>query len=100
MQHDNPLLAIAVPVPFDAVDAAQIAPAVDRLLDDAKKRVDAIASAPRTYEMTLGALDHATNELEYATNVASHLESVIGTTALRDAWAAVLPRVSEFSSRL
>ncbi|HEY8072829.1 MAG TPA: M3 family metallopeptidase, partial [Labilithrix sp.] len=99
-QSENPLLAIAVPIPFDTVDAAQIGPAIDRLLEDAKKRVDAIAAAPRTYERTLGALDVATSELDYATNIASHLESVIGTQALRDAWAAVLPRVSEFGTRL
>ena len=100
MPQENPLLAIAVPIPFDAVRASAIAPAVDRLLAEAQKRIDAISSAPRTYAATLGALDLVTNEIDYATNVASHLESVIGTPELREAWSAVLPRVSEFASRV
>jgi len=96
----NALLEVKLPVPFDAVRAEHIAPAIDSLLVQAEKRIDAIGSAPRTYDGTLGALDLATNELEYAANIASHLESVIGTPDLRDAWGAVLPKVSAFSTRV
>ncbi len=98
MSVENPLLQIALPVPFDAVRAEHIQPAVDRLLTEAQARLDAIATAPRTYEGTLGALDLATNELDWAMNVAGHLESVLGTPDLRDAYNAVLPKVSAFYS--
>ncbi|NVL67943.1 M3 family peptidase, partial [Escherichia coli] len=46
------------------------------------------------------ALDLATNELDYATNLASHLEAVVGSPELRDAYAAVVPRVSAFYSKI
>lgn len=98
--QDNPLLEIRVPVPFDSVRAEHIRPAVDELIAVSQARLDAIASAPRTYDATLGALDLATSELEYAMNVAGHLESVLGTPELRDAYNAVLPPVSEFSSKI
>lgn len=100
MSTENPLLAIHVPVPFDAVRAEHIAPAVDRLLERAQKRLDAIGDAPRTRADTLDALDLATNELDYATNVASHLEAVVGSPELREAWAAVVPKVTAFYSKI
>jgi oligopeptidase A len=96
----NPLIAIALPVPWRAVEASHVQPAVERLLAEAEERVASIAGAPRTYGDTLGALDLATNELDYAASVASHLESVIGTPQLRDAWGAVLPKLSAFSTQL
>jgi oligopeptidase A len=96
----NPLLAISLPVPWRAVEAEHIQPGVERLLAEAEERVAAIAGAPRTYEGTLGALDRATTELEYGTSIASHLEAVIGTPELRDAWTAVHPKVSAFSTNV
>jgi oligopeptidase A len=100
MSAENPLLQIRVPVPFRDVRSDHIDPAVERLLQDAQKRLDAVAGAERTYEGTLGALDLATNELDYAVNVASHLESVVGTPELREAYSAVLPKVSAFYSNI
>ena len=102
MSPANPLLEVKVPVPFDQVRAEHIEPAVDLLLVKAQKALDAIIDAPtpRTYASTLGALDHATSELDYATNLASHLESVLGTPALRDAFAAVTPKVTSFYSQI
>lgn len=95
---ENPLLEVALPVPFDTVRAEHIKPAVEKLLTAAQARLDAIATAPRTYDGVLGALDHATTELDWAMNVAGHLESVLGTPDLRDAYNAVLPSVSAFYS--
>jgi oligopeptidase A len=98
----NPLLAVKVPVPFHEVRPEHILPAVESLLVLAQKTLDSIASsaAPRTYASTLEALDLATNELDYATNLASHLESVLGSPELRDAFAAVVPKVTAFYSQI
>jgi oligopeptidase A len=98
MPRENPLLEVALPVPFDVVQSEHIQPAIDELLLSAQARLDAIGAAPRTYEGTLGALDVATDELDWAMNVAGHLESVLGTTELREAYNAVLPKVSAFYS--
>lgn len=98
----NPLLAVKVPVPFHEVRPEHILPAVDSLLATAQRTLDAIATAPkpRTYASTLEALDLATNELDYATNLASHLEAVLGSPELRDAFAAVVPKVTAFYSQI
>ncbi|MBS2013156.1 MAG: M3 family metallopeptidase [Deltaproteobacteria bacterium] len=96
----NPLLEVKVPVPFDEVRAEHIGAAVDRLLEGAQRSLDAIEGAPRTYAGTMDPLDMATNELDYATGLASHLEAVIGTPELRDSFAAVVPKVTAFYSKI
>jgi oligopeptidase A len=100
MKSSNPLLEVRVPVPFHEVKAEHIVPATEHLLASAQARLDAIASAPRTYEATLGALDLATDELDFALNVAAHLEAVVGSPELRAAYNEVLPRVSAFYSKI
>jgi oligopeptidase A len=97
---DNPLSSIRVPVPFDGVRAAHIESAIDALIAKSQSRLDAIGAAPRTYEATLGALDLATSELDFAMNVASHLEAVDGTAEMREAYSRILPKVSAFGSKI
>ncbi len=100
MIANNPLSSIAVPVPFHDVRAEHVEPAIDALIAQSQARLDAIGAAPRTYEATLGALDLATGELDYAMSVASHLEAVLGTPELRAAYNQILPKVSEFGSKI
>ncbi|MBX3189583.1 MAG: M3 family metallopeptidase [Labilithrix sp.] len=96
----NPLLEVKVPVPFDEVRAEHIQPAIDRLLEASQATLDAIPAAPRTYQAVLEPLDLATNDLDYASNLASHLESVVGSPELRDAFAAVVPKITAFYSKI
>jgi oligopeptidase A len=64
--------------------------------------LSAIKAAPgeRTFENTLGALDELALSLNFAMGVISHLESVTTTPEWREAYNKVLPRVSEFSSKI
>ena len=98
----NPLTRPSTTIPFGLIRPEHVVPAVDELLERAQAALDAIASqsGPRSYEDTLGALEHATEPLEYAMGVVEHLESVATTPALRDAYNAVLPKVSAFWSSI
>jgi oligopeptidase A len=98
--RENPLSNITVPVPFRDVRAEHVEPAIDALITKSQARIDAIANASRTYETTLGALDHASSELDFAMNVAGHLEAIDGTPEMRAAYSRVLPKVSAFGSRI
>jgi oligopeptidase A len=97
---DNPLLALADPLPFDRIRAEHVEPAVAALLVEARSRLDALASStpPYSYASTLGALEVLGERLELALSVVSHLEGVATTPALREAWNAVQPEVSAFYS--
>ncbi len=97
-EPQNPLLRYQFNVPFDVIAAGHVEPAVDALLLRSQERLDAIKqhAGPRDYTNTLGALDHATEELEHAMSIIGHLESVATTPSLRDAYNAVQPKVSAF----
>ena len=92
----NPLLEIQFRVPFDQIQAAHVEPAIDELIGDAKKRLDETIASARP----LHAFDTMSERLDYAMNVVRHLESVATTPALRAAYNAVQPKVSEFYSSL
>ncbi|MBX3205244.1 MAG: M3 family metallopeptidase [Labilithrix sp.] len=100
MHADNPLSTITVPVPFRDVRAEHVVPAIDALIARSQARLDAIGAAPRTYEATLGALDLATSELDFAMNVAGHLEAIDGAPEMRAAYSESLPKVSAFGSKI
>ena len=97
---DNPLLTRIFAVPFDRIKAEHVEPAIDVLLVETQGRIDAITdnSAERDYDNTLGALEQATEGLEWASGVVSHLESVATYPALRSAYQAIQPKLSAFWS--
>jgi oligopeptidase A len=98
----NPLVEIRTPIPFGEVQIEHVRPAIRRLVEEAQERIEVIATCPepRTYQNTLGALDAATEKLDYASSVIQHLENVVSTPELRQAWNEVQPLVSEFYSRI
>jgi oligopeptidase A len=96
----NPLLPAAFPLPFDTVRPEHVRPALSSLIAAARDSIQAIASAPgpRTWANTMAALDDASTPLDVAVSVVRHLENVVTTPELRDAWNDVQPEVSEFYS--
>lgn len=98
----NPLSSIRFAVPFRAIQASHVEPAVMDALAEARKRVDAIAALDEspTYANTLGALEAATERLEFAMGIVGHLESVATEPALREAYNTVQGPVAEFYSSI
>lgn len=99
---ENPLLAPPFAIPFESIRAEHVEPAVSRHLAVALAALEEIAAdpAPPTWDNIFGALERATEPLDLATKIVSHLELVRTTPALRDAYNRVLPEVSRFHSRL
>ena len=74
---------------------------MEELIRRSRARLDAIAAAPaRTWQDTMAALDTATEELDVASGVVRHLEGVVSTPELREAWNAAQPAVSAFYSSI
>ncbi len=100
----NPLVHEQFHVPFHAITAAHVEPAVDELLARAEAELEAIAAlepgAARTRANTLDAFEDMGRGLEWAMGVVAHLESVATTDELRAAYEAVQPKVSAFSSKV
>jgi oligopeptidase A len=100
--EQSPLLKRTSEIPFDSFTAEQIQPSVDAALAMAESELESIKNEPgtRTFENTMRALDNLGLTLNYAMGIVSHLESVATTSEWRTEYNAVLPRVSEFSSRI
>ncbi len=102
MADENPLLQFNFEIPFGDIRAEHVEPAVDTLLARARTAIDEIADSdePPSYFDTLGALERANEQLEYAMGIVGHLESVVTSEALRTAYNAVQPKVAAFSSSI
>ncbi|WP_459618353.1 M3 family metallopeptidase [Bordetella sp. 2513F-2] len=97
----NPLLAPASElVDYARVLPEHIVPAVEALLEEARQAVEHAASPdlPPTWEAVVEPLDGATERLWRAWSVAGHLNAVVNTPALREAYNEALPKVTEFST--
>lgn len=101
MTPDNPLLGLQHPLPFDRIRPEHVRPGLEALIARCRERIEAIASAPaRSWEATMAALDLATDDLDVASGVVRHLEGVVSTPELREAWNAAQPAVSAFYSSI
>jgi Zn-dependent oligopeptidases len=97
----NPLLApLAELIDYAAVRPAHIEPAIEALLADARSAVERAAdpALPPTWEDVVQPLDIACEKLWRAWSVAGHLNAVVNTPELRQAYNAMLPKVTEFST--
>jgi oligopeptidase A len=92
---ENPLLHLGTEFAFDRISAEHVEPGLRELIGRTAKRLDAIeaSSTPPSYDETLGALERATEDLELASAIAEHLESVATTPEYREAYNRVLPDV-------
>ena len=98
----NPLLDFSALPRFSAITPAHVEPAVEQLIADARKTVETIASsdAPPTWGNFVLPLDDVTERLSRAWGVVGHLNAVVNSPALRDAYNGMLPTVTEFWTTL
>ncbi|HBY59930.1 MAG TPA: oligopeptidase A [Solibacterales bacterium] len=96
----NSLLDIRRPIPFPEISAAEVEPAVTRLIGEARARLREIADAPasHTYQNTLAAIDTMTEPLDAALTLVRHLEAVCSSKEMRAALNAVEGPASAFYS--
>ena len=99
--HANPLLDFSGLPRFDEIRAEHVGPAIDTLLAQAEAAVkQAETVAPVSWESFIEPLDDATEKLWRAWGQVGHLQAVVNTPAMREAYNASLPKVSRFSSAL
>jgi oligopeptidase A len=99
----NPFLDPAFHIRWSELTAERVAPAIEEALGRAGLAVAEIAArdpATLTYENTFLALERATEELNSAWGRVSHLQSVADAAPLREAYNAMLPKVSAFYARI
>ena len=98
----NPLLDFSGLPRFSAITPAHVIPAIEQLIADARATVETIATstAPPTWENFVTPLDDVTERLSRAWGVVGHLNAVVNSPALRDAYNGMLPTVTAFWTAL
>ncbi|ALV05822.1 M3 family metallopeptidase [Roseateles depolymerans] len=98
----NPLLSTASLPDFAAIEPGHIQPAISELLNQARQALAEVTDpqAPADYESLSRVLNVATERLGTAWGAVGHLNAVANTPALREAYNAVLPAVTEFYTGL
>ncbi|CRD54606.1 M3 family metallopeptidase [Stenotrophomonas thermophila] len=97
----NPLLDFSGLPRFEAIRPEHVAPALDVLLAEAEAAVSAAEQVqPVRWETFVTPLDDATERLWRAWSLVGHLQGVVNTPELREAYNSNLPRVTRFASAL
>ena len=99
---NNPLLHFDDLPLFDRIAPTHVAAAIDTLLVDGNAALATVTQAdfPAGWNEIAGVLGVATEKLGRAWGAVSHLNSVADTPVLRAAYNDVLPKVTEFFTRL
>ena len=98
----NPLLDFSDLPLFDQIQPEHVKPAIESLLGDADAALVKVTEDgfPASWTAIAATLDVATERLSRAWGAVSHLNSVADTPALRVAYNAELPVITEFWTRL
>ncbi|MDN3576585.1 M3 family metallopeptidase [Chitinimonas viridis] len=97
----NPLLDFSALPQFGAILPEHITPAIEQLLAEARAAVQAAETvSPVSWNNFVRPLDDANERLGRAWGQVSHLNAVVNTPALREAYNANLPKLSQFGAEL
>ena len=99
---NNPLLANSKLPMFSQIKAEHIVPAIDRLLAEARSSVEQHLQATQhyTWENLIEPLENVEDKLNKAWSPVSHMNSVVNSDELRDAYNACLPKLSAYSTEM
>ncbi len=98
----NPLLETTDLPLFDRIQPEHVQPAINQLMEQASQALETVTAAdfPARWESIAGVLDVATEKFSSAWGAVSHLNSVADTPEMRAAYNEMLPKVTEFWTRL
>jgi oligopeptidase A len=102
MNATNPLLDFSGLPRFDAIRPEHVAPAIDALLAEGRSAIEQVANddAAAAWRNVVEPLEHALDRLDRSWGAVRHLNAVVSTPGLRDAYNAALPRVTLFYTEL
>jgi oligopeptidase A len=98
----NPLLNIKGLPPFSAIKPEHVEPAIDKLLVDNRAAVKALLENRQdfSWDTLVEPLEAMDDRLRRAWSPVGHINSVVNTRAMRDAYNACLPKLSEYGTEM
>jgi oligopeptidase A len=94
----NPLLDFSGLPRFGAIRPEHIGPAIAGLIEEGRAAIERLAGSdrPPLWETFVEPLDDANERLARAWSQVNHLNAVVNTPALREAYNAALPQVTQY----
>lgn len=94
----NPLLTMDGLPPFSQIKPEQVKPAIEHAIEDCKKRVEAVLDRHEdfTWDNLVAPLEEVNDRLGRIWSPVSHLNSVLNSDELRQAYESCLPLLSEY----
>ena len=98
----SPLLNIKDLADYSAIKPVHVEPALDKLLKEGRALTKELLAknSEYTWDNLIYPLEVMDNEMERMWSPVSHLNSVMNTPELRDAYTACLPKLSEYSTEM
>ncbi|MDH3947914.1 MAG: oligopeptidase A [Gammaproteobacteria bacterium] len=98
----NPLLSMSGLPPFEQIKPEHVEPAIDTLLAENRRSVEQLLSGTKeyTWDNLVQPLEDMDDRLSRAWSPVSHMNSVVNSDALRDAYNACLPKLSEYGTEM
>lgn len=99
---DNPILDTEALPRFSEIRPEHVEPAIDKILSDNRKRLTEILEAgpPYTWTSLVEPLEAMGDRLNKAWSPVSHLNSVMNSEKLREAYNACLPKLSNYATEI
>ncbi len=100
--NPNPLLEFSGLPPFSQLKPEQVEPALDYLLAENRAQIEQLLASNESYTWRnlVEPLESLEDRLERAWSPISHMNSVVNSDALREAYNACLPKLSDYATEL
>jgi len=100
--QSNPLLSFQGLPPFSKIKAEHVEPAIDSLLAESRQKVDALLCATNDYswDNLVKPIEDIEERLSRSWSPVSHMNSVVNSDELREAYNACLPKLSEYGTEM
>ena len=87
---------------FSTIEPSHVEPAIDELLKRNRERIAGLLESidRPTWENFIEPMDQWDDELERAWSPVSHMNSVVNSDALREAYNACLPKLSDYATEM
>ena len=98
----NPLLSIKGLPPFSDIKPEHVEPAIDALLTESRDKVASLLSENDVYtwDNLVRPFEDIDEKLSRSWSPVSHMNSVVNSDTLRDAYNACLPKLSEYGTEM
>ncbi len=99
---ENPLLTAFSLPPFSQIKPEHVEPAIDQILSESREYVEKLlnSNSEYTWDNLIKPLELISEKLSRTWSPVSHMNSVVNSDALRDAYNACLPKLSVYSTEM